>query len=139
MSIYCPFAEALGIETTKSILDFEDCDLESGTPIIPWNKGKKGSQNNPFKGIRGRYSQETLNLISENTRKAMTNLPPEKIQRMTERNRKNGQKCWIHNRNGDHKRVNIENLNEFLSVGWERGRKLIHDPTSGKFTKHNGV
>ena len=31
---------------------------------IPWNKGTKGFQKNPFKGVIGRYSKETLKKMS---------------------------------------------------------------------------
>jgi hypothetical protein len=53
MSIYCPFAEALGISTTVSILDtgYRQYD-EEGVLIPPWNKGKKGLQVAWNKGLK---------------------------------------------------------------------------------------
>ena len=53
MSIYCPLAEALGIETSVSILDlgYRQYD-EKGKLIPPWNKGKKGVQVAWNKGIK---------------------------------------------------------------------------------------
>ncbi len=51
MPIYCPFAEALGIETTKSILDFEDHARENA--LVPGIR----------KGIP--HTEETKKLMSE--------------------------------------------------------------------------
>lgn len=137
MSIYCPFAEALGIDPgERSILDIPSDHLnEYGCPIPPWNKGKKGLQENPFKGTTGRYSEKTLKLISKNTKKAMTKLSPVKKKEMLDRNTKNGLKCWIHNSEGTHKRVDKEELQKYLTNGWNRGRLLPHDPKSGRFYK----
>jgi hypothetical protein len=109
---------------------------DGGDGSEPWNKGKKGLQSNPFKGVTDRYSKKTLALISENTRKAMTNLSVDTKKAMIERNTKNGQKCWLHNDEGIHKRVETERLNEYLTLGWKRGRKLLQDPETRKFTKH---
>ncbi len=136
MSIYCPFCEALGIEATVSILDIPDNQYdEYGVPLPPWNKGKKGLQDNPYKGVKGRYDKKTLALISKNTTKAMSKLSNKKKKEMRERNAKNGQKCWLYNDEGIHKRVDKEQLNEFLSVGWRHGRCLSRDPKTGKFMK----
>ena len=51
MSIYCPFAEALGIETDKSILEFEDYARENS--LVPGIR----------KGMS--HSEETKKLMSE--------------------------------------------------------------------------
>jgi hypothetical protein len=132
MPIYCPLAEALGITATISILDITISKDELSTePIPPWNKGKTGLQKSPFKGTKNRYSEETLTLIRENTRKAMRSLSEEKKKAMRDRKWEN--KLWIYNTSGKHKRVKQQDLDEYLSAGWIRGRITNHDKRNGKF------
>lgn len=38
--------------------------------IEPWNKGKKGLQKSPFKGKKGRYSEETLERMRMSNKRA---------------------------------------------------------------------
>ena len=56
MTIYCPFAEALGIETTKSILECEyvPIDFDENGKFIPWNKGLKTGSTGPCSEERKR-------------------------------------------------------------------------------------
>ena len=56
MNIYCPFAEALGIETTKSILEYEFVprDFDENGKFIPWNKGLKTGSSGPCSEERKR-------------------------------------------------------------------------------------
>jgi hypothetical protein len=65
----------------------------------------------------------------------MNNLSTKMKQEMWERNKKNGEKCWIHNSDGTHKRVDEENLNQFITNGWIRGRLLKRDPHNGRILK----
>lgn len=62
MSIYCPLAESLGIETTISIIDIDDFYIvEYDFPFTPWNKGKTGIQIPWNKGKTNVYNEKTIN------------------------------------------------------------------------------
>ena len=102
---------------------------------VPWNKGKVGLQKSPYKGITGRYSEEERLLISERTKEAMNNLSDDSRNRMCEAHRNCENKLWIHDNTGTHKRIRQEQLDDYILLGWHRGRKMSRDPISGKFAK----
>ncbi len=75
MTIYCPLAEALGIDPGGiSILDIEDDFYDQyGNNLPPWNKGKKGLQVAWNKGIKtGPQPEEQIRLRAEAISKAQT-------------------------------------------------------------------
>ena len=73
MSIYCPLAEALGIETSVSILDIEDGFYDSyGEPLPPWNKGIP-------------HTEETKRLISEKAKQRPSSRKGAKLSDETKR------------------------------------------------------
>ncbi|AKF13310.1 hypothetical protein PHIN3_45 [Sinorhizobium phage phiN3] len=88
-----------------------------GVGRIPWNEGKTGVQQNPYKGVTGRYTDEQRQLISERTKEAMKHIDRSCYET---RDSCNGRR-WI-NKDGKHKRVKYEDISKYVAEGWSEGR-----------------
>lgn len=98
----------------------------------PWNKNKKGSQNNPFKGIVGRYNEEQLKLISLKTKEGMLNNRENYLLGLQTRDNCNN-RIWINN-TLKHKRIKKGDIQYYTNNGWVEGRVVKKD-NFGKFMK----
>lgn len=80
MSIYCPLAEALGIQTSISILDihFGEYD-ENGIPLPPWNKGLKTGPESEETKIKKSISQMGNKNAAGNNGKPKSSIHRKKI------------------------------------------------------------
>jgi hypothetical protein len=98
----------------------------TGEGRIPWNKGKIGVQQNKFKGITGRYTEEQLIKISNNTKAAMENMDTSKCANDAAENTR-----WM-NKNGKHKRAKPNQIEQLINEGWCEGR-IMKRNIEGKF------
>jgi len=87
----------------------------------PWNKGKVGLQTNPYKGIKGRYSENELKSISEGTKNGMAKMSAECKKEIYKKRDSCQGRIWINNGNKN-KRILPETLNEYIDKGWIKGR-----------------
>ena len=94
-------------------------------------RGKPG-KSSKFKGIKGRYSEDILNLISEKTKESMNNFSIEKKTEIyLKRDNCNG-RIWI-NDGIKYKRVKPNDLNFYLEQGWFKGKINIKRDHNGQF------
>lgn len=93
----------------------------------PWNKNKKGLQSSPYKGTSNRYDDSVIQRISNSVKIFMMNRTQDQIDRKIKQNTENGKMKWLHNSEGIHKRVKEQDLDIYLSQGWERGRIVNRD------------
>lgn len=133
MDIYDPISKALDLSPIVIDLDTSQY-INEDTKLIPWNKGAIGVQTNPWKGNKNRYSTEQKESISKNTKIAMEKISPKKRKEIYSKRDSCQERRWIHNIRGEHKRVPYSQLHQWLSLGWNEGRKTNRD-NFGKFSK----
>lgn len=91
-------------------------------PRVAWNKGLTGVTSSRFKGVKGRYTEDQRKSISEGVRAAQGKMTKEQKESMYKNRDSCKGKIWIY-KNDEVKRVIKEELDEFLTNGWIKGRK----------------